>query len=127
MELPRDLRYTEYHQWVRQENNRVVVGLTDYAQENLGSIVYIFFSEVGMFVKEKQVIGEIESLKAVSLINSPLDGRICEINKEVIESPSLINQDPYGKGWLLIIEADNPGNISSLMNAEEYERFIREG
>ncbi len=126
MKFPLGLKYTKYHQWVRVENNRAVIGLTDYAQDALGNIVYIFISKVGLPVKQGEVIGEIESMKAVSLINSPLPGKILEVNEVVVLSPSLINEDPYEKGWLFSIEMSEPNEVLSLMDTEEYRLFLNE-
>jgi glycine cleavage system H protein len=123
---PDDLKYHKEHSWVRVDGNRATVGITDYAQESLGDIVYIDLPDVDSSVDADGEIGEIESTKATSSVISPVSGTIVKVNTELEDTPETINEDPYGKGWVVVVEMDNAKEISSLMDAEEYGKFVEE-
>ncbi|MEM4717839.1 MAG: glycine cleavage system protein GcvH [Desulfurococcaceae archaeon] len=121
-----DRRYTETDEWAKLENGYVRVGVTDYAQKELKDIVAIELPEPGRFVKKKEEIGMIDSVKATSAYYAPVSGRIIEVNKNLESSPELMNKDPYGKGWILIIEQSNPEEYQSLLTPEKYAEKIKE-
>jgi glycine cleavage system H protein len=124
-EVPPDLRYTREHEWMRQEGDRVVVGITDYAQDQLGDIVFLALPEPGTEVEAGTPFGEVESTKSVSDVYSPVSGTVVEKNAAAEESPELINSDPYGEGWLVVIEPTGDGG-GDLLGAEDYERFLEQ-
>jgi glycine cleavage system H protein len=121
-ELPGDRRYTAEHEWAREEDGRIVVGITDYAQDQLGDVVFVGLPEPGSEVHAGQPLGEVESTKSVSDIYSPVTGKVVEKNHEVEENPELVNSDPYGQGWLVAIEAGD--GIDSLLSADDYQRLV---
>ncbi|MEW6003015.1 MAG: glycine cleavage system protein GcvH [Nitrospirota bacterium] len=123
---PDDLKYHKEHTWVKVSNKRATVGITNYAQEALGDIVYIDLPEVDTTVEINSEIGEIESTKATSSIISPVSGRVIEVNEELSDSPEIINEDPYGKGWITVFEMQDASELDDLMDASEYEKFIEE-
>lgn len=122
-DVPEDFRYTREHEWARADGDRVVVGITDYAQDQLGDVVFVQLPEVGAEVEAGQPLGEVESTKSVSDVYSPVSGRVVEKNAEVEESPETINSDPYGDGWLVVIEKTGEDE-SDLLNAQEYRDLI---
>lgn len=124
MAIPEDLFYSEEHEWVRVEDQAVSVGITDFAQEELGDIVYVELPEVGKSFGAQDEIGSIESVKAVAEIYTPLAGEIVEVNSALLDRPELINEDPHGDGWLVRLATDGAPDVSSLMDAEAYEKFI---
>jgi glycine cleavage system H protein len=124
-ELPDDRRYTKEHEWARDEGGRVTVGITDYAQDQLGDVVFVGLPEAGTEVTEGQPLGEVESTKSVSDVYSPVSGKVLEKNAAVEAKPELVNSDPYGEGWLVVIEA--AGEAGGLMSATEYRALIDEG
>jgi len=125
MEFPRDLRYTNEHEWARDEGGgRVRVGITDYAQDALGDVVYVDIPELGTEVTAMQPFGEVESTKSVSDVYSPVTGTISERNPLLDERPELVNESPYGEGWLVVAEMSDPSELDSLMDAEAYEAFV---
>ena len=125
MEFPRDLRYTKEHEWARDEGGgRVRVGITDYAQDALGDVVYVDIPELGTAVTAMQPFGEVESTKSVSDVYSPVTGTISERNPLLDERPELVNESPYGDGWLVVAEMSDPSELDSLMDAEAYEAFV---
>jgi glycine cleavage system H protein len=121
---PEDLRYTKEHEWARLDDGKVRVGITHYAQDALGDIVYVDLPSPGTEVSAGQPFGEVESTKSVSDIYSPLTGTITERNARLEESPDLVNQDPYGEGWMVLIEATNTGELDGLLSAAQYQEFI---
>ncbi|MHB8173140.1 MAG: glycine cleavage system protein GcvH [Nitrospirota bacterium] len=123
---PEDLKYHKEHSWVRVDGNRATVGITDYAQESLGDIVYIDLPDIDSSVDADGEIGEIESTKATSSVISPVSGTVVKVNTELEDTPETINEDPYGKGWVVVIEMDNAKDLGSLMDAEEYGKFMEE-
>jgi len=120
--VPDGLYYTEEHEWAKvQEDGTVLVGITDYAQKALHEVVYVELPEVGSEAEHMGIIGAVESVKAVSDMNSPVSGEIVEVNEELLDSPELINEDPYGKGWIAKIEpSDLQGDLLNLMEPEKY-------
>ena len=123
---PQDIRYHKEHTWVRVSGNKGTIGITDYAQDALGDIVYIELPDVDSPVEASTEITEIESTKSTSSVISPVSGRVIEINEELSDTPEIINEDPYGKGWIAVIELDNPGEIDDLLDASEYGKLVDE-
>jgi glycine cleavage system H protein len=123
---PDDLKYHKEHIWVRTSGKRVTIGITDYAQDALGDIVYVDLPEADTDVETNNEIGEIESTKATSSIISPVNGRVVEVNDDLSESPETINDDPYGKGWIATIEVEDTSELDDLMDAAEYTKYIEE-
>ncbi|MFW6196216.1 MAG: glycine cleavage system protein GcvH [Thermoplasmatota archaeon] len=120
-EIPEELRYTEDHEWVKLTDGEAQYGITDYAQEELGDIVYIELPEVGEDVEKGDMIGVIESVKTVSDLYAPMTGTITKVNDELEESPETINDDPYGDGWIVKIEYEDKSEYESLMDAEKFK------
>ncbi len=125
--IPDDLRYSADHEWGTVEGKQAVIGITDYAQQELGDIVYLELPDVGTEVVMEEEVTEIESTKTTSPVLAPVSGTIIEVNDELKESPQLINEDPYGKGWIAILKMTNPDDLDGLMSAKEYEEHITEG
>jgi glycine cleavage system H protein len=123
---PQDLRYTEEHEWTRVEGGRVTVGITAYAQDALGDVVYVDLPATGTRVERGQPFGEVESTKSVSDLYAPVSGTIVERNEGLESSPELVNGDPYGQGWMVVIEADAADPLEGLMTAEQYEALTRQ-
>jgi glycine cleavage system H protein len=123
---PDDLKYHKEHIWVRASGKKVTIGITDYAQDALGDIVYVDLPEVDTDVETNGEIGEIESTKATSSIIAPLNGRVVEVNEDLSESPEMINDDPYGKGWIATIDLDDSSELDDLMDAAEYTKYVEE-
>ena len=121
-----ELKFSEDHLWVLEMGQTVRIGLSDYAQEQLGEIISVSMSEVGMFLERKETFGEIESQKTVVELANPVTGTIRAINESIMKDPTLINVDPYGNGWLVEVELDDPEELDPLMNADEYEAFTEE-
>ncbi|MGE5225756.1 MAG: glycine cleavage system protein GcvH [Planctomycetaceae bacterium] len=126
MEFPQDLRYTKEHEWARAEENRVRVGITDFAQDALGDVVYVDLPEVGASVQADQPLGEVESTKSVSDVYSPVSGTVVEKNPLIDERPELVNEQPYGDGWLVVIEVTDAGAVDALLDASAYRAFLEE-
>jgi len=124
MEIPEDLKYSREHEWALVEKNVVTVGITDFAQEQLGDIVFVELPAVGDKVTKDEPLGVIESVKAVSDIYAPMGGVVVEINDDLPDSPEMINEDPYGDGWVVKIEFDDPTDLNDLLNAESYEQYV---
>ena len=124
MTSPDGLRYSAQHEWVRVEGDRAVVGITDYAQDALGDVVYVELPDVGLGVIAHASIAEIESTKSVSEVYCPLTGTVVEVNTELDTTPELVNEDPYGTGWIFVIEVADPAAPDGLMSAAEYEAFL---
>ncbi|MBI1823524.1 MAG: glycine cleavage system protein GcvH [Nitrospirae bacterium] len=122
-----DLKFSTDHEWVRKEGKRAVIGITDFAQESLGDIVYIELPEVDLELAAEDEITEIESTKTTSPVLSPVSGRLIEVNQELVERPEWLNEDPYGAGWIAVIEMSDPAELDNLMDHKEYNEFIREG
>src|SRR5438552_17031816 len=125
--VPGDLKYTREHEWARQEGGRVRVGITAYAQEQLGDVVFVELPKVGAKVTAKQSFGVVESVKAVSDLFAPLSGEIVEVNGELPTTPQAVNQDPYGTGWMIVIAPSKADEWNELLSAAQYEQFLSEG
>ena len=121
--VPAELRYTKEHEWARVEGGKVVIGITDHAQDQLGDVVFVGLPEPGAQVEAGKPLGEVESTKSVSDVYSPISGTVAEKNAEVEANPELVNDDPYGKGWLVSIEAGADA-IEGLLSADEYQQLI---
>jgi glycine cleavage system H protein len=121
---PDDLRYHKDHMWLRAKGNRAKIGITYYAQEQLGDIVFIELPETGIETNANAIIGEIESTKTTSTIEAPVSGKIVEINDALEETPEVINEDPYGKGWIAVIDMTDPEEVNDLMDSKGYQNYI---
>ncbi len=126
MEFPDDLKYTREHEWLLVEGNVVTVGITDYAQEQLGDVVFVELPAVGDKVTKDEAMGVVESVKAVSDVYSPVSGTVLEINDDLRENAEMINGDPYGDGWMVKIEMSDPTDLDDLLSATEYEQYVAE-
>lgn len=125
--VPAVLKYTREHEWIRVEGNVGVVGITWFAQDQLGDVVFVELPEVGRELKQNEQFGVVESVKTVSDLYIPVGGKVVEVNTALDGSPELINQDPYGEGWILKIEIANPAELDNLLDAAAYEAFTKEG
>ena len=123
VENPSDRKYTEEHEWARLDGNRVTVGITSYAQDALGDVVYVDLPSTGTRVEKGQPFGEVESTKSVSDLYAPLTGTIVERNESLESSPELVNSDPYGDGWMVVIEVEDPGAFEQLLSADDYAKI----
>ncbi len=124
---PKEYRYTQEHEWLCPESrNKGKVGLADYAQSQLGDIVFLDLPAPGTQVEQGKKMGEVESVKAVSDIFAPASGRVLEINQTVVDEPGLVNKDPYGAGWLVRLELSKPSELEALMDSEKYDKFVAE-
>ena len=123
---PEDVRYHKEHTWVRISGKKGTIGITDYAQDALGDIVYIDLPEVDSDVEANSEISEIESTKATSSVISPVSGKVLEVNEDLLESPEVINEEPYGKGWIALIEIENDSELDDLMDAADYGKYVEE-
>jgi len=121
---PDDYYYTKDHEWIKVEGEKATVGITDFAQKQLGDVLYVELPEVGTELEFHQSIGVIESVKAVSDVYSPVSGEVIELNEKLNDSPELVNQDPHGKGWIIRVKIKDEAELQKLMSADEYEKFI---
>ena len=127
MEFPEDLKYTREHEWARREaDGRVRVGITDFAQDALGDVVYVDVPEVGTEVRAGAPFGEVESTKSVSDVYSPVSGKVIERNAQLEERPELVNEDPYGEGWIVAIEVQDASDLDTLLDAAGYRKFVEQ-
>jgi glycine cleavage system H protein len=126
LNAPEDLRYTEEHEWIRTDGARITVGITDYAQDALGDVVYVDVPASGTRVEKGQPFGEVESTKSVSDLYAPLTGSIVERNETLESNPERVNSDPYGEGWMVVIEVDDASEVDTLMSAAEYAKLIND-
>jgi glycine cleavage system H protein len=126
MEFPGELRYTKEHEWVAADGNRARIGITDYAQDALGDIVYVQLPEVGSAVAAMAACAEVESTKSVSDIYAPVAGTILEVNTVLADAPEQLNQSPYGDGWIFVIEMSDPSQVEGLLDAAAYRRLVEE-
>jgi glycine cleavage system H protein len=124
MNIPADLKYTKDHEWVRVEGNTGTIGVTDYAQGELGDIIYVDVTTVGNDVAMGDTFGTIEAVKTVSDMYAPVSGKIAEFNSAVNDNPASVNQDPYGAGWLVKIDISNMGDLDSLLSPEDYKNLV---
>jgi glycine cleavage system H protein len=126
MNVPEDLRYSKDHEWARLEGDRVRVGITDYAQDALGDVVFIELPEIGATVKLDESFSEVESTKSVSDVYAPLAGTIVEVNADLADTPERLNEDPYGEGWICLIEPEDAAAYQSLLDAAAYRELTEE-
>ncbi len=124
MNVPANLKYTKEHEWIRLDGEVAFVGITDYAQSELGEIVFVEVETVGETLSEGEVFGTVEAVKTVSDLYLPIDGKILEFNGELEDAPELVNDDPYGKGWMVKIEVSDAAQLNPLLSAAEYEALI---
>ena len=125
--VPADLKYTREHEWARQEGSRVRVGITAFAQEQLGDVVFVELPKVGTRVRAHQTFGVVESVKAVSDLFAPVSGEVAETNIELAQKPETVNQEPYGRGWMLVVTPADAKEWDQLLTAAQYEQVIAEG
>ncbi|MDI3280808.1 MAG: glycine cleavage system protein GcvH [Bacillota bacterium] len=123
---PEHLKYSREHQWARVEGGRAVMGITFYAQEELGDVVYLELPAVGDEVTAGRPMARVESVKAVSDIHAPVSGRVVEVNTALEESPELVNSDPYGEGWIAVIELSDPSELEDLLDADAYQSYLNQ-
>ncbi|KAG8474426.1 hypothetical protein CXB51_033763 [Gossypium anomalum] len=119
----KDLKYVDSHEWVKVEGNSATIGITDHAQDHLGDVVYVELPEVGAAVKQGESFGAVESVKATSDVNSPVSGKVVEVNEELSGSPAKVNSSPYEDGWIIKVEMKDAGELKNLMDSEEYSKF----
>ena len=124
MDFPSELKYTKDHEWIRIEGNEAVVGITDFAQRELGDIVYIDINTVGQEVAENEVFGTVEAVKTVSDLFMPVSGTVLEINSKLDSAPELVNQQPYGDGWMVKITLNSGADLNNLLSADQYKELI---
>ena len=124
MNFPGELRYTKDHEWIKMDGNVATVGITDFAQRELGDIVYVEVETVGKQLAAGTVFGTVEAVKTVSDLYLPVAGTISELNPRLANAPELVNNDPYGEGWMIKIKVDNPADVSALMEAKAYEEMV---
>ena len=125
MDLPENIKYTEDHEWVSVKGDIATVGITDFAQSELGDIIFVEFPDEDMSVDQKESVGTLEAVKTVADIFSPLTGNIIELNENLESNPELINEDPYSNGWILKIKMSNPSEYNSLLSNTDYEKLIK--
>jgi glycine cleavage system H protein len=126
MDIPEDLRYTREHEWARMKGDKVVVGITDFAQDQLGDVVYVELPDVGDAVKKGEAFGVVESTKAVSELFAPVSGKVVEVNDPLSDAPETVNEDAYEEGWMIVIQPSDPKELESLMDAKAYRAFVEE-
>ena len=124
MQIPDDLRYSSDHEWVRLEDGKARIGITDYAQDALGDIVFVDLPEVGAQVSAGESISEVESTKSVSDIYAPVAGTVAEVNTDMAEAPERLNEDPYGEGWIFVLTVDDPEQVGGLLDAAAYRALV---
>ena len=122
---PTDLRFHKEHEWVRVEGKEATIGISNFAQDALGDVVFVEIPKLGTTFEFEQELGEVESTKATSTIYSPISGTVLRVNTELDERPELLNKDPYGEGWIAVLELSNPSEIEQLMTAEQYDEFLK--
>jgi glycine cleavage system H protein len=124
MQVPEELRYSEEHEWVRVADGVATIGITDHAQEELGDIVFVELPAVGATITKAATLGVVESVKAVSDVYAPVSGTVVAVNERLTENPEVINEDPYGEGWMTKVELGDPGEVDGLMTAAQYRDFV---
>jgi glycine cleavage system H protein len=124
MNIPEELRYTEEHEWVKLDGNIATVGITDFAQSELGDIVYLEIDSLDTEINSNEVFGTVEAVKTVSDLFMPVNGKVVDVNSSLEDNPEAVNDDPYGEGWIIKIEVSNSSDIDALMNSEEYKNLI---
>lgn len=126
MNIPDDLRYSSDHEWARRDGDTITIGITDYAQDSLGDVVFVELPEVGAVIDAGAGVGEVESTKSVSDIFAPLAGTVVEVNDALTQHPELLNDDPYGDGWILVLEIDDASHVEELLDADAYRALTEE-
>jgi len=126
LNIPKDLKYSEEHEWVKVEGNIARIGITDFAQDELGDIVFVELPEVGDEVAADDAFGSVESVKTVSELYAPVSGKVVEINGELEDSPEFVNESPYDKAWMIAVEMSDPSELDKLLSADEYEKIASE-
>ena len=126
MSIPNELRYSKEHEWVKVEGEKVRIGITDFAQSELGDIVFVELPEVGDEISLDQPFGSVESVKTVSELYAPVSGKVVEINEELNDSPEFVNESPYEKAWMITVELSDSSEVEKLMTPEQYEDMIKE-
>jgi len=124
MNIPEELKYTEEHEWIRIDGNTATIGITDFAQGELGDIVYIDIDSIGNDLDGNEIFGTVEAVKTVSDLFMPIKGKVLEINSDIESTPEIVNEDPYGRGWIIKIEIPEDQDISNLLSDEEYRNMI---
>ncbi|MCM3760517.1 glycine cleavage system protein GcvH [Alkalihalobacillus oceani] len=124
--LPNELKYSEEHEWVKVEGDKVRIGITDFAQSELGDIVFVELPEVGDEIEADEPFGSVESVKTVSELYAPVSGKVVEVNEELDDSPEFVNESPYEKAWMIVVEPSDSSEIDKLMSAEQYKEMISE-
>jgi len=124
MNVPEELRYTQEHEWVKLDGNIATVGITDFAQSELGDIVYLEIDTLGADINSNNVFGTVEAVKTVSDLFMPVNGKVIDVNPSLEDNPEVVNDDPYGEGWIIKVEVSNPSDIDNLMSYEEYKNLI---
>jgi glycine cleavage system H protein len=127
MNTPAELKYSEEHEWVKDEGERVRIGITDFAQSELGDIVFVELPEVGDEVTADEPFGSVESVKTVSELYAPVSGKVVEVNEELEDNPEFVNESPYEKAWMIVVELSDRSELDNLMSADEYEKMTSEG
>ena len=124
MEIKSELKYTKDHEWVKVEGNLAIIGITDYAQGELGDIVYVEVEALGENLQKEEIFGSVEAVKTVSDLFLPVSGKITELNEDLEDNPELINEDPYGKGWIIKMEIEDSSELEELLNSDSYKELI---
>lgn len=124
MNFPADLKYTKDHEWIKINGNEATIGITDFAQKELGDIVYVDITTIGEEVEREQVFGTVEAVKTVSDLFMPVSGKVLEANKDIDSAPESVNKDPYGKGWLIKISISNTAELNDLLSADDYKKLV---
>lgn len=126
MSTPKELRYSEEHEWVKTEGEKVRIGITEFAQSELGDIVFVELPAVGDEIKADEPFGSVESVKTVSELYAPVSGKVVEVNEDLDDSPEFVNESPYEKAWMIVVEVSDASEIDNLMSAEEYDEMTKE-
>ena len=126
MSIPKQLRYSEEHEWVQVEGNQVIIGITDFAQHELGDIVFVELPEVGATIAADEPFGSVESVKTVSELYAPVAGKIVAVNEDLNDKPELVNESPYEGAWMVKVELEDAGQVDNLLTAEQYEEMINQ-
>lgn len=125
MSIPKELHYSDEHEWVKVEGEKLRIGITDFAQSELGDIVFVELPEVGDEVSAEEPFGSVESVKTVSELYAPVSGKVVEINEELEDNPEYVNESPYEKAWMIVVEPDDKSELDTLMTAQQYEEMIK--